>query len=279
MRHLFSTTALAALIALLSACGSDNDEPQQTKMFTLNDAVTKTVSGTTGLPFDVNTDLTFDINYTTRTVDVKTLGVRFSQHQPYGIDLDFDGCKVTNVDGERFSFTGTGFNPMEGYTVNNVSGTFDISLNTGCMKYSVVTSKSTSQIYAFSKMLYSTLPNNATNYYKTAECFYKFLYSVGDNGGVEANVYIDNISFAEGMPKLSEMRIPLGGATVTSTPNGYTAQGTDIVPFNLQGQTEVPMNSRTINNLILQVNVASKTFHIEFDCFGLHYTDDGALYL
>ena len=272
--------ALLALMTMTAACG-DGDEPDRTAQATIDNVVTKTVAGTTGTAFDVNSSLAFNLNYTARTADVTTHGVKFSPNQPVGVDLLFKGCKATFASDDHVTFSGTGFTPMEGYTVNDVSGSFNTTLNTGIMRYTVVSPRSTSQVYAFTQMLYSTLPNQATNYNgdpRTAERFYKFQYGLNQDNKVMANIYIDNIQFVPQMPKLAEIRIPLDNAEVVSTKTGYEVTGNGIVPYYLQGNTEVPMDSRTIDNLKAQVNVDEATFHIEFDCFGLHFTEDGNIY-
>ena len=163
---ILTLAASVALLTLATACGSDNDEPQPDRIeqVSMPNIITKTVAGTTGEPFDVNSSLDFTINYTAKTVDVMARGLKFSIHQPVTVDLNFDGCKAAFTDDKHFSITGTGFTPMDGYTVNDVSGTVDLALNTAILKYVVVSTRSTSQIYTFSPMLYSELPDDEANY-------------------------------------------------------------------------------------------------------------------
>ena len=281
MNRFLPLAACVALLSLATACGSDNDEPQPDRIerASMSNVVTKTVAGSTGVPYDVNSALTFGINYTAKTVDVAATGVKFSPHQPVTVDLDLKGCKATFVDDKHFTIAGTGFTPMEGYTVNDLSGTVDLALNTAILKYLVVSTRSTSQIYAFSPTLYSELPQAASDYGTTVETYYKFEYSITDQGAPVANIRIYNISFASGMPKLAEIRIPLNDDTVVEpTTTGYRVTGSGIVPFYTQGAAEVPMASRTIDNLNVTIDVAARTYSVEFDCYGLHVSQSGRLH-
>lgn len=274
--------ACVALLSLATACGSDNDEPQPDRIerASMTNIVTKTVAGTTGMPYDVNSSLDFTINHTAKTVDVIARGLKFSVHQPVTVDLNFDGCKATFADDKHFTITGTGFTPMEGYTVNDLSGTVDLALNTAILKYQVVSTRSTSQIYAFSPTLYSELPNGDANYGTTIETYYKFEYRITDQDAPVGNIRIYNISFASGMPKLAEIRIPLNDDTVVEpTTTGYRVTGSGIVPYYTQGGTEVPMASRTIDDLNVTIDVAARTYSVEFDCYGLHVSQSGKLHV
>ena len=279
MKKLFFMLAFSAMILGFTACGDDKDEPQPdvTKTITIDNIVTKTVSGSTGTAFDVNSSLELDINYTQKLVNVVTKGVKFSPNQPITIDLTFNDCAAICKNENYFSLNGTGFTPMDGYSVNDVEGSIDLNLKTVLMKYTVVSTRTTSQIYAFSDNLYGNLPANETTLDDITDTYYKFHYGITADNTVNANVHIYNIRFVEEMPKLAEIRIPLSDATITTTPTGYTIEGSDIIPFYMQGQTEVPMSSRPITNLKLDVNVENKTFHIEFDCYGLHVSNDGNL--
>ncbi len=282
MNKILTLAACVALLSLATACGSDNDEPQPDRIerASMAGVVTKTVAGTTGEPFDVNSSLEFSINHTAKTVDVTAMGVKFSVHQPVTVDLNFDGCKATFADDKHFTIAGTGFTPMEGYTVNDLSGTVDLALNTAILKYLVVSTRSTSQIYAFSPTLYSELPQDAGNYGSTVETYYKFQYSITSQGTPEGGISIYNISFAAGMPKLAEIRIPLNGegTVIEPTATGYHIAGSGIVPYYIQGGAEVPMASRTIDNLDATIDVAARTYSVEFDCYGLHVAHNGKLH-
>ncbi len=282
-KRFLTLSAGMVLLALATACGSDNDEPKPDRIEKVSMAgvVTKTVAGTTGLPFDVNSSLDFTINYTAKTVDVMARGLRFSVHQPVTVDLNFEGCKATFADDRHFTIAGTGFTPMDGYTVNDVSGTVDLALNTVILKYQVVSTRSTSQIYAFSPVLYSELPHGEANYGTTSESYYKFQYSIDDAGAAVGNIRIYNISFTEGMPKLAEIRIPIDGdgTVIVPTTTGYHVTGTGIVPYYTQGGAEVPMASRTINDLDVTIDVAARTYNVEFDCYGMHVKHSGNLHV
>lgn len=279
MKKTMLLLATMAIMMGLSACGDDNDEPQPdvTKTITIDNIVTKTIAGSTGTAFDVNSSLELDINYTKKLVNVITKGVKFSPNQPVTIDLNFNDCAATFMNDNCFSLKGTGFTPMDGYTVNNVEGSINMNLKTVLMKYTVVSTRTTSQIYAFSDNLYGNLPTNETTLDDITDTYYKFHYGITADNTVNANVHIYNIRFVEAMPKLAEIRIPLSDAVITTTPKGYSIEGSEIIPFYMQGQTEVPMTTRPITNLKLDVNVENKTFHIEFDCYGLHVSNDGNL--
>ena len=91
-----------------------------------------------------------------------------------------------------------------------------------------------------------------------------------------------NMKFVEAMPIIKEIAVYFNdgdGSTITNTATGYTFESESITPYYKAGTTEIPMDSRKMTNVKGTVDLVNRKFTIDFDCFGMHYTDAGSLYL
>ena len=266
--------ALVAMLAGLVACGSDNDdEIVAAGSYVPKDAVVVGVPGR-GNGFNTTCKVALRFDYVAQTTSVTFSGITFTAAMP-AIDFDLAGMKTSFLTRKKGSFSGSGLTPMDGYVVNNVTGAFDADLDLVTMSFDVVSSRATTHITITGGHVMSAI-TDGDDYEATAERFYNFdLSDIAQGGG---DLYIHNVQFVSAMPKQKRLRIPLADATIVNTDKGYNITGTAIVPYFLSGSTEVPMAEREVDNLVATIDVATGTFAVEFDCFGLHFTDSGQIY-
>lgn len=275
---------LTILLTVLLCTTGCNNEPNMSE-------VTQIIQGLSS-----NTMLNGDLFYEGHDTSVKvhvlaqdgtvsmdlTIGnVKYAEHMP-AINITLDKVNATLYDSNRGTFTGTGsYTPVTGYTIKDVSGSFDLYHRTLYMTYTVETSAGTYKVLTFPADMRSMLIDQAgytfDNYETTTMKFYRFIESAVSPATFD--MYMYNVKFTEQMPVQRRLHFPLSGdnVTVKATTTGYTITGTGIIPLYLDGSTEVPMASRTVDNLVLNINTIAKTFDVAFDCYGLHYTDNGKL--
>lgn len=271
MKKVFTLAAMALFLFAFTACGGEDEEETRVGK-KIDDVIATTVVGDKVFHM-ADCDVFFDINYTNRKVDLTLTDITFAPMMPK-VQFKLEQVAVTSITGHIVAFSGTGLVPMEGYTVNDLSGTLDLELGTMLITCSIATSRGTYDVTLHNELIYSQLPSGA-DYENYTDKYYKF---ETDESDILENVYINNVQFVSAMPKLKEIRIPLKDATKSATASEYIATATEIIPYYKTGNTEVAMAERTITNLKVAVNVRAKQFTIEFDCYGLHYTDSGKLY-
>lgn len=275
MKKLLSLMALAAIMLTFTACGSDDDPTEMIQANTSGMIVRTSMAGTTY--FFSTCDLAFNINFTDKSLNLGINNVTFAPKMPK-VNFEADGLKINNNDRTYFVFSGTGIQVMSGYTLNNASGQYNKNLNTLTLTYTVSSERGEYNVTTFSPTLYSKLSDGSNDYANATEKFYKFKSQLDDNNNFTASICIDNIQFVPQMPKLEEIVIPLDDATIVQTANGYTATATTIIPLFKQGDKYIPFPDRTVSNLNYTLNIKDHKFSIEFDCFGLRYTDEGYIY-
>lgn len=280
MKKFLSMMAIAAMLLGFASCG--DDEPDNVDKFSsgLSGLCTKTSAGGQ-LLCDDECSTQFEIDYTNRVVDIKMIDVKFAPAMP-DVPFELKGLKATIADRDHINVSGTGLQPMDGYTVNNLTGTINLALQAFYLRYTVTTNKGNFDVVTTSFINLSALPGGQTNYTLTNDKFYCFMrQSTHDiSAGNGLSIYIYNISFAANMPTI-DCRIPIDGANIISTATGFTATGTSILPYYMNGgDVEVPMPERQVDNLKLNVDLMNKKFNIEFDGFNdVHFTDSGTLYM
>ena len=276
MKKFLSLLASAAMLLTITACG-DDDEPVINSRTDVSGLIVQTVSN--GSVINVsNCDLGFDMNFTKRTLDLHVDNVSFAPRMPK-ISFEADGLEFVSNDRIGIWFTGNNIQVMSGYTLDDIEGKMDSHLRTVILTYRGIAERGQYDVITYSPLLYSALStSNSYDYENTSEKYYKFISQIDDNDNFTPSIYIDNIQFVSQMPKLEEIRIPLDEATIVHTANGYTATAETIVPYFKQGDKYIPFSDRTISNLKYTLDIKGNQFSIEFDCFGLHYTDEGFIY-
>ena len=275
MNKLLYIFAFAAML-FVTACDNDDEPGKKSQVKgNLSELIVKTMSGEKNIS-NSTCDIKFNFKRKTHDLSLIINNVSFAPQMPK-ISFNVNGLYGGTNDNIGISFSGDDIQVMDGYTLNDVYGEFDNKLKTLIMTYTVNTEYGKYDVITYSPILFSILPDGTFDYVNTTEKFYKFNSQIV-NKLFTASICIDNIQFAPQMPKLEEIVIPLDDATIVQTAKGYTATAATIVPYFKQGDKLIPFSDRTITNLNYELNVRDHKFSIEFDCYGLHYTDNGYLY-
>ena len=283
MKKILTLMALAAMTLGIVSCGDDNPITEDHLSFGVRDLISKTVSGNTFFDY-TNSKLRFDLNYLADTACLHVLDTKFNQRMPVTVSFSLSGMNVDYSSRDRFTLTGTGYDPMEsmGYQVNNVRCNVNASLNMYYLAYDVVSSNGTSKVYVYPQTILSVLEDDNLFYTDATELFFTFKCGLNNENNYEGNVLMSNVQFSIGertSPKMT-IRIPYDDhVTITGTTTGYVVTGTGITGKYLQGGTEIPFEQSTIDNLEIVVDVVNKQYSISFDCMGGSFEDTGKLYL
>ena len=275
MKKFLSMMAIVAMALCAVSCGDDEPTPVDTFKTGFKNLTTKTSAGGR-LMCDDDCVAIIEIDYAKREVDIEMQNIKFVSAMP-DITFEMEDLRATINDPNHISFSGTNIVPMEGYTINDLTGSFDFENGLCYIRYTVVSSRGSFDVVTYvNTKNYTSLSDGRTDFTTTSERFYRF---IGGANTTEFSIYIHNIKFVDAMPLQKQLRIPVAFDKGTSTATGYTYQATGIVPYFLNGSTEVQMPERQVDNLILNVDVMNKRYQIEFDCFNLHFTDSGSLYM
>lgn len=290
MKKIFGFLSILAMSVLMAACGSNNDKPEHTATCVITDQNVEVAFN--GAAFHkASCDIAMEMNYTERTVNLTFNKITFAPRMPE-ITFSLTGAKLTYSDDNHIAISSDAdLVPMDGYVVRNLKGYADFDNDLVFLAMDIVARGNTYATTITTPMLYSypqtgnKVEYNATemmNLISTksiAQCtdtyFVFYLPTVSTPGG---SINIHNISFVAAMPKIAELRIPLSAEHITSTATGYSIEAAEIVPEFLSGSVWTPMDTRTVTNLVANVNYAANSYSIEFDCYGMHYTNGGKLY-
>lgn len=282
MKKIMTIVALAAMTMGIASCSDENPVSEDKFSFGVTDLMTKTVTGDNFFDY-AGSKLRFDLNFLADTACLQVLNTKFVEQMPVTVNLLLDKTKIEYTDRDRFTLTGSNYNVMEGYTVNNVRCKADISHKTYYLTYEVVTPRATSRVYVYPKSILTALADDDINYASTNELYLTLDCSKNSEGNYEGKVGLNNVQFSIGestSPKFKRITIPYDeNVTITGTKTGYIVEGTGITGLYLQGSTEVPFDQSTIDNLKIEVDVVNKNYSIFFNCMGGEFSCNGKLYL
>lgn len=244
MKKFLSFAAFIAAFAMFTSCGDDEPATPVHHEFTNVTAFCEALEGIAKLNLDA-------------TGSKATITLSCA-NMPYEFPVSYSNLKIASTS----------------ETSGNISGQFNGSYDTKDNFLSVRGTVNGKNLIIFTRPLYSTLAKG-TDYATTAEKYYRFDLL----GTADGYIYIHNVKFVEEMPAQKCIRIPYrAGVGLTGIrPWGYLAKLDEVTPEFLNGNTWVPMESRNITNLEMNVNVVEKTFNISFTCFGKNYSDNGTL--
>lgn len=287
---------VALTATMMTACGGSNDAPER-KMTRTATAQRVTVVYNDA-PFHQSAcDVVFDMDFTRATAKLTFSNITFAPRMPE-ISFSLEGLRLgyVNDDNVKISSTGT-LTPMEGYEVSGVEGTADFKNNILRLKMNIVSRGNTYVTCVCSPTLYTypqrrVVADDQVEYVEYgSEEIHNILYKDSFSSITDTYFSFDifqpatnaffkmyNIKFVEAMPTQPELRAPLAGAQVEPTATGVVYTASSIVPLFRDGSSWIPMASREMTNVRLSVNYVSATYAVEFDCFGIHYTNDGHLY-
>ena len=301
MKKIFYYMTIAAIAAMMTACGKSS-EPEH--------KATRSMAGlrVSVLNDDENfheamTEVAFDLDYTAATATLTFKDITFAPRMPE-ITFKLTGLRLGYVNDNNVSITSTGdLTPMEGYTVNGVEGTVDFRNNIMRLKMNIVARGATYVTYVYSPTLYSypqrrDADGNYAEYSNEeihnilyrgtfsdiTDTYFGFdiynpnqsIYLDNPIGAIFFNMY--NIQFVSAMPKMAALRESLSSTIVKTEDSSIIYTADSIIPEFKDASGWTPMASREMTNVKITINYASATYAIEFDCFGIHYTNSGRLY-
>lgn len=273
--------ALGAITMGFVSCGNDDPIGEDKISFGVSNLITKTVSGNHFFDYGGGT-LRFHLDYLADTACLQVLSTKFSEQMPLTINMTFAGMTSSYTSRDRYKLTGTSYNVMDGYEVQNVRCDANTSLKMFYVHYNVVSTRGTSQVYVYPQTIYSSLADDNLDYSNATELYFTFKCGLNNENTYEGNVLLSNVQFSIGertSPKMT-IRIPYDdNVTVTGTTTGYVVTGTGITGKYQQGGTEIPFEQSTIDNLEIVVDVVNKQYSISFDCMGGSFANSGKLYL
>ncbi|MBR5102145.1 MAG: hypothetical protein IK092_03385 [Muribaculaceae bacterium] len=277
-RFIYSTLTLAMLVSLTACFDSDDNGEVNSASFTdINIIARTTING--NFFFEGASAVSGTINFTDMTANLHFTGIKFAPQMP-AIDFDLVGLQLMGSDVNHLGFVGTGLKPVEGYQVDDFRASLNREDYTIAISFKVNTGNATFDVLCYLPTLYSKLEGGNIDYADTPERFYRFVIEENREGVIsEANLFIHNIQFVQQMPKQEQLRIPLTKCEIVKNGTGYHITGTNIIPFFKRGNVETGMEERLVDNFVLDINLISHTFNVEFDCYGLHFTDSGDLLL
>lgn len=307
MKKIFYCMTIAAIAAMMTACGKSS-EPEYKATRSIAGLRVSVLNGGDNF-HESRTDVAFDLDYTAATATLTFKDITFAPRMPE-ITFKLTGLRLGHVNDNNVLITSTGdLTPMEGYTVNGVEGTVDFRNNIMRLKMNIVARGATYVTYVYSPTLYSypqrrDADGNYVEY--SSEEIHNILYrgtfsDITDTyfgftlHSPEGTVYHDsplenvylymyNIQFVSAMPKMAALRAGFArvGASTAGTVSTkgssivYTADS--IIPEFKNESGWTPMALREMTNVKITINYASATYAVEFDCFGIHYTNSGHLY-
>lgn len=282
MRKKIMMMAFAAMTLGMVSCGDDSPIREDKLTFGVTDLITKTVTGDNFFDY-ADGKLRFDLNYLSDTACLQVLDAKFAKQMPLTVDMLFNSMSINYSGRDRFSLTGTNYEVMDGYQVNNIRCNANVSLKMYYLTYDVVTSRATSKVYVYPTNILSTLSDDNLDYADTSEFYLIFNCGLKNDGSYEGDLALNNVQFSIGeatSPKFRLIRIPYDeNVTITGTQTGYVVEGTGITGKYLQGSVEIPFETSTIDNLRIEVDVVNKQYSIFFNCMGGEFSSDGKLYL
>ncbi len=290
MNKVFSYLTVVAVTFAMTACGGNSDKPIHTGTRSLNDQlVAVTVDGS---PYMTDVcDIAFEFNYTEGVANLSFSGITFAPRMPE-ITFALNNVILSYRDDDLIGFSSVGeLVPMDGYTVKNVSGFADFRNKVMKLSMDIVARGNTYSTTILSPVQFSYPQGDdkieytytellafvdTKTYSSCNDTYFSFHLPTSDTSGGSVNIH--NISFVAAMPRMSELRIPLTSAQISVSATGYNIAADEVIPEFLNGTTWTPMDTRTVTGLSAEVNYETGHYSVEFDCFGLHYTNSGTLY-
>ena len=276
MKKILFAFAMLAMVAGFTSCGDDNNgnnkgEDMTTTQTLAMSAKTRIKSV---LVYDCDFTATFTAKYADKTATLALNNVKFAEKMP-AVDFVIDGIKFTQ-EGSVFTLEASSVKASGGYTVGGLKGKIDTKNKVYNISFCVD---------ATYEVLLTSPYNCSDNLPSGSDNQKSFAFKQSTEGAQKKLRFaMKNMKFVEAMPIIKEIAVYFNdgdGSTITNTATGYTFESASITPcfkYN-DGATEIPMDSRKMTNVKGTVDLVNRKFTIDFDCFGMHYTDAGSLYL
>lgn len=277
MKKFLFAFAMLAMVAGFTSCGDDNNNGNN-KGEDITTTQTLAMSAKTRinsvLVYDCDFTATLTAKYADKTATLALNNVKFAEKMP-AVNFVIEGIKFTQ-EGSVFTFEASSVKATGGYTVGGLKGKIDTENKVYNISFYV---DATYEVLLTSPYNCSdNLPSGSDN-----QKSYAFKQST-EGAQKKLRFAMKNMKFVEAMPIIKEIAVYFNdgdGSTITNTATGYTFESASITPYfkYKDGATEIPMDSRQMTNVKGTVDLVNRKFTIDFDCFGMHYTDAGSLYL
>lgn len=268
---------MLAMVAGFTSCGDDNNNGNN-KGEDITTTQTLVMSAKTRinsvLVYDCDFTATFTAKYADKTATLALNNVKFAEKMP-AVNFVIEGIKFTQED-SVFTLEASSVKASGGYTVGGLKGKIDTKNKVYNISF---------YVDATYEVLLTSPYNCSDNLPSGSDNQKSFAFQQSTEGAQKKLRFaMMNMKFVEAMPIIKEIAVYFNdedGSTITNTATGYTFESASITPYfkYKDGATEIPMDSRKMTNVKGTVDLVNRKFTIAFDCFGMHYTDAGSLYL
>ena len=276
MKKILFAFAMLAMVAGFTSCGDDNNGNNKGEDMTTTQTLAMSAKTRINsvLVYDCDFTATFTAKYAEKTATLALNNVKFAEKMP-AVNFVIEGIKFTQED-SVFTFEASSVKATGGRTVGGLKGKIDTKNKVYNISFCV---DATYEVLL-------TIPYNCSDNLPSGSDNQKsFAFKQSTEGAQKKLRFaMKNMKFVEAMPIIKEIAVYFNdgdGSTITNTATGYTFESASITPYfkYKDGATEIPMDSRQMTNVKGTVDLVNRKFTIDFDCFGLHYSDKGSLYL
>ena len=276
MKKILFAFAMLAMVAGFTSCGDDNNGNNKGEDMTTTQtlAMSAKTRSNSVLVYDCDFTATFTAKYADKTATLALNNVKFAEKMP-AVNFVIEGIKFTQED-SVFTLKASSVKATGGRTVGGLKGKIDTKNKVYNISFCVD---------ATYEVLLTSPYNCSDNLPSGSDNQKSFAFKQSTEGAQKKLRFaMKNMKFVEAMPIIKEIAIYFNdgdGSTITNTATGYTFESASITPYfkYKDGATEIPMDSRQMTNVKGTVDLVNRKFTIDFDCFGLHYSDKGSLYL
>ena len=267
---------MLAMVAGFTSCGDDNNGNNKGEDMTTTQTLAMSAKTRINsvLIYDCDFTATFTAKYADKTATLALNNVKFAEKMP-AVNFVIEGIKFTQ-EGSVFTFEASSVKATGGYTVGGLKGKIDTENNVYNITFYVDD--------ATYEVLLTSPYNCSDNLPSGSDKQKSFAFKQSTDGAQKKLRFaMKNMKFVEAMPIIKEIAVYFNdgdGSTITNTATGYTFESESITPYYKAGTTEIPGGEKfTMTNVKGTVDLVNRKFTIDFDCFGMHYTDAGSLYL
>ena len=276
MKKILFAFAMLAMVAGFTSCGDDNNGNNKGEDMTTTQTLAMSAKTRINsvLIYDCDFTATFTAKYADKTATLALNNVKFAEKMP-AVNFVIEGIKFTQED-SVFTLEASSVKATGGYTVGGLKGKIDTKNKVYNISFYVDATR---------EVLLTSPYNCSDNLPSGSDNQKSFAFKQSTEGAQKKLRFaMKNMKFVEAMPIIKEIAVYFNdgdGSTITNTATGYTFESASITPYfkYKDGATEIPMDSRQMTNVKGTVDLVNRKFTIDFDCFGLHYSDKGSLYL
>ena len=268
IKKLFTAFAVIALAISATSCG---DDPEQYQTFGNQVIAHQNVNGEMVAQkgrvsvkiYSPNThaDITVPMLVNGAWKDVLFTDLSYSINAKEGYVLQSSSAAAKDASGNSL-----------GFNVQNLSAKVQITDPTSGEHENILVSCTVDNRIYFASLASivhhktSTVTSSPMGAYTCQDAVYTFKIDSDKN---TATIVINGIKFVEQAPVLSEIAIP--DVAIKATGDGYLVEADEVIPTS----AGVPMETRKITNLALNLRIAQGSFDGMFNCMGMTCNCEG----